>query len=76
MTHDCRYLARRLETVTREGGLLHVNIHPASDMWMRGGTRGIITAVGRKWVSVRVYSAGKPVRHTPYKFSPNLLELA
>lgn len=42
--------------------------HPATDAFMQGDVSGIVSSVGRKWVSVRMTRSGK-IR----KFTADLL---
>jgi hypothetical protein len=43
-----------------------VELHPATDLWMRGCRYGEVTKVGRKYISVRVRNLkGRPVLFNP-----------
>jgi hypothetical protein len=47
----------------RKGHIVH--LHPATDRWMMGDRSGIVSAVGRKFVTVRLTVSGKVMRFTP-----------
>lgn len=42
-----------------------VQLHPATDLWMRGARFGEIVKVGRKWLHVKVDRTGKVVKLSP-----------
>ena len=42
-----------------------VEAHPACDCWMQGDRRGVVSTVGRKFVTVRMTVSGKVRRFTP-----------
>jgi hypothetical protein len=42
-----------------------VELHPATDYWMRGDRFGTVEKVGRKWVSVRLDKTYRLVRLLP-----------
>jgi hypothetical protein len=42
----------RLKTVVKLSD--RVELHPATDRWMRGDRFGVVVAVGRKWIKVRM----------------------
>ena len=48
-----------------------VQLHPATDAWMRGDRYGVIVKLGRKYVHVRMDRSGKT-----RKITPDLLSLA
>jgi hypothetical protein len=50
----------------RRGDIVH--LHPATDRWMMGDRSGIVSAIGRKFVIVRLTVSNKVLR-----FSPDLL---
>lgn len=43
-----------------------IQLHPGTDMWMRGARYGVVVRVGKKWVAVRLDATGRT-----YKFSPS-----
>ena len=38
--------------------------HPATDAWMQGDRSGIVSAVGRKWITVHMTVSGKRRKFT------------
>lgn len=42
-----------------------VELHPATDLWMRGARFGTVDGVGRKFLTVRLDLRGHGVRVTP-----------
>lgn len=39
-----------------------VELHPATDLWMRGARFGTVEKIGRKWIHVNVDLLGRTVR--------------
>lgn len=48
-----------------------VELHPATDMWMRGARYGEVKRIGRKLLTVRLDATGKNVRIAPENISGN-----
>jgi len=48
-----------------------VQLHPATDAWMRGDRYGTVTKCGRKYVHVTLERSGRTLRFAP----ENILEL-
>jgi hypothetical protein len=42
-----------------------VQLHPATDRWMRGDTHGVVTKVGRRYVHVHLDRSGDTRRFSP-----------
>ena len=42
-----------------------VQLHPATDRWMRGDRYGIITKLGRKYATVRLDKSGATLTFLP-----------
>jgi hypothetical protein len=43
-----------------------VELHPATDMWMRGARFGTVTKVGRRWLHVRLDHTGTVSHFAPH----------
>ncbi len=46
-----------------------IELHPATDTWMRGDRYGTVIKVGRKWVHVKMDRSKRTLR-----FSPDLVQ--
>lgn len=57
--------------IARAGRDLRVELHPATDAWMRGDRFGTITHVGRSSVTVRLDKSGRETRVAAYNIRPN-----
>jgi|GEM_PF-4058761 len=42
-----------------------VELHPATDLWMRGARFGAVAAIGRKHLMVKLDKLPRPVRVAP-----------
>jgi len=42
-----------------------VELHPSTDRWMQGDRFGVVSRIGRKWVSVRMDRSGQEIRVAP-----------
>lgn len=42
-----------------------IETHPATDTWMRGDRFGTVTAIGRKYVSVKMHVSKRTLRMLP-----------
>jgi len=52
-----------------------VQLHPATDLWMRGDRYGTVTAIGRKYVHIRPDRCGKLGQRIVYVTPENILEV-
>jgi hypothetical protein len=43
-----------------------VELHPATDLWMRGARFGTVTKVGRKWLHVKLDTTGAVTNLAPH----------
>lgn len=42
-----------------------VDLHPATDAWMRGDRTGTCVAIGKKWVYVKMDASGRTLKLHP-----------
>lgn len=42
-----------------------VQLHPATDRWMRGDRWGVVTKLGRKYVYMKMDTSGRNIKVTP-----------
>ena len=47
-----------------------VQLHPATDWWMRGARYGDVVRTGRRWVYVRLDRTGRVVKVSPCNLLP------
>jgi hypothetical protein len=73
---DPRKAARKKEKIYRlDEGFVQVGervqLHPATDDWMRGDKFGTITRVGTQLVSVKLDKSGRTKRYRPNNLIPS-----
>lgn len=42
-----------------------IELHPGTDLWMRGARYGVVTKVGRKHLTVKLDKLPRPIRVAP-----------
>lgn len=63
--HDFRDDAKASEF--KNGQIVHV--HPGCDAWMQGDRHGVVAAVGRKYVTVRLTTSGRKLKFAPSRLA-------